>query len=120
MTVSKEVLQLLSSIVNSLTDRRVLAEWLAKYSLALYQSGGADEKRIVADLDAALGEVQRGAAPEEHIYEVCVQLIQGLRLHVPGAPVAVFTDVVVSTGTCNTIGSSSSAFAILEPAHPYA
>ena len=78
MTVSREVVQLLRDIVDGQHDRSSLAEWLAEYSLRFYQSLNELDRMIVADLDAALGEIQRTNRGHEILVETPTQLVNGL------------------------------------------
>ncbi len=80
MNASPEVLDLLRSLQNKEIGRAQLAKWLAEYSLRFLDSPNPPDRLVVADLDAALGEIQRQAEPEDYLAVVARRLVYGLML----------------------------------------
>ena len=93
MSASQEIVKLLTDIVDAKCGRGELARWLAEHSLRFLESSNNLDSAIVADLDAALGEVQREAEKEQHIRETAWRIVQGLGLSLPGGTKARISDV---------------------------
>jgi hypothetical protein len=80
MKASQEITDLLQAVAGRRCGRSELAKWLAERSLAFFESKNTADRMIVADLDAALGEVQRGAKSETFLATTARKLIAGLGL----------------------------------------
>ncbi len=112
MNSGSDILTLLGRLVAGECDRPGLAKWLAENCLRYYQSPSELDQIIVAELDAALGEVQDGMREESWLQGVATQLVNSLRLNVPGE--TFFVDVPVSQSTI--IYSTSTAASSSHPA----
>lgn len=109
MSVSPEVLTLIQEILNGECDRSALARWLASRSLRFLESNNEVDRMILADLDAALGEIQRGAQEDSFLFETANELAKGLALPLTDRKVTLNltnSAIDVTTGTGNTGGSS--------------
>jgi len=114
MNVSPEILTLLQRIMNGECDRSALAKWLAEHSLWHFESPDELDRMIVADLDVALGEIQRGTEDDEFLVDTANHLVKGLRLILPGG--LIFIDMSDSpsvitfvTGSANRGGNPITA-----------
>ncbi len=106
MNPSPRLIELLREILGGELDRGRLAKWLAQNSLEFFDSPDEADRRIISDIDAALGEIQRGGQPEEFLIEVASQLVIALRLILPSQEIVVsFSDLSIFTGTANTGGT---------------
>lgn len=117
MNASQDILTLLEEILDGRCDRWSLAEWLAEHSLKFLESPNEVDRMVVADLDAALGEIQRGALGNELLVETANQLVKGLRLFLHEGVIVIDlsgSSVDISTGS-NNLGGSSMALAEMEP-----
>ncbi len=84
MNANPEILFLLGDILQGKSGRAELARWLARRSRQFIESANEVDRMIIADLDAAMGEIQRGLSGEELLVQTTEQLIRGLDLEVPG------------------------------------
>lgn len=108
MNASPALLSLLDDIVAGRCGRKQLAQWLAERSLQYLESSNMIDRMIVADLDAALGEVQRGTHDEQFIVEAAHLLEFGLGLTLPGRPVTMEAIEIDLTGSGITFRTASS------------
>ncbi len=83
---SPKVVRLLGDLIDGRAGRSSLARWLATQSLPLLESENHANIAIVADLDAALGEVQRGTQADAFLAETAAQLVEMLHLDVAVSP----------------------------------
>ncbi len=74
MKPSAQLVDLLRDLRARRMDRPALARWLAQHSIHFLESTSEADRVIVADLDAALGEVQAGRAGEPHLSSVASEL----------------------------------------------
>ena len=93
MSVSQEIVKLLADIVDARCGRSELARWLAEHSLRFLESSNDLDGAIIADLDVALGEIQREAEGEQYIRETAWRIVQSLGLSLPSGTKAKVSDV---------------------------
>jgi hypothetical protein len=82
MNVSSEIQSLLADILQGQCSRADLALWLARFSWRYLESPNEVERAIVADLDAALGEIQSGNEDESFVVAMAHHLVTELDLEV--------------------------------------
>lgn len=104
MSASAEITTVLQKILDWEWDRSAMARWLAEHSLRFLESSNEIDRMIVADLDVALGEIQRGAAAYQLLVETANLLTKGLGLELPGREIVVnrsnvLIDIVTGTGS---------------------
>ena len=110
MSASPEILELLHSIVDKQCSSRDLARWLAENSLRFLERVGETDRIIVTDLDAALGEIQRGTKDDTFLLETVNELATGLHLNLWERQIVLdFTDSNIRqvTSSSNTGGVST-------------
>lgn len=111
MTAS-EIELLLAMLARGETGSEYLTRWLAEASPWFLRSTGDSDQKVIADLDAALAEVQSSREPEEYLRKVALQLqaILGLEPPVPETVIRYTlgtADVDASTNTTNASGGTT-------------
>ncbi|MBI4289148.1 MAG: hypothetical protein HY671_12080 [Chloroflexi bacterium] len=114
MDTSPEIIHLLKAIMIGDHDSPSLAKWLAENSLHFLESPNEQDRLVIADLDAALGEIQRGNADDKLLTETAALLVKGLHLALPATDIVVHLcgatfETVFGTASTNAGGTSMAA-----------
>lgn len=120
MNTSPEIIGLLEQIAWGKIGRSLLAEWLAVNSLRFLGSPNVSDRAVMADLDAALGEVQRGVQSEEFLKDVARELKMALEQSPAEEQILVDlsgSSVLIYTGSSN-VGEVPSSQVTVEIDHP--
>lgn len=117
MNASPEVLALVQDLVAHRYSRSELSRWLAERSLIFLESRNELDRMVVADLDAALGEVQSGRQQEDFLSWTAKSLVSGLGLSINTWEIPLSWDnseplLTITTGSLNQGGMPMAVAAV--------